>query len=178
VGVRYRAFVAAVGAFLAGLLLQIMAFSRVEQGIEDQLSDHDRHTVPGGGSLLGVGTWLLEATAWSLLALLVFVLFRKAVAAVLAVAVAVPYAVFGAVNEIQAVGQDRHTGGLDGWHLFCQEVGGPLIVLGATATLVTFALAHREFSPPSDARPEDLPPRWEPPRPEAGRPGAAAPDGP
>ena len=138
---------AALVVFLVGLKLQITAYG-VIMAAEDERLEPYRGKVPGGGDFVDIQLWLLEVTGWVLLALTIFVLFRKALAALLAVGLAVPYAVFGAVNEINALRQPQSDNDLRGWDLFCQHVGGPLIVLGAIATGVTFAFAHRVFLAP------------------------------
>ena len=144
---RFAAFVAALVVFLVGLKLQITAYG-VILAFEDEELGSSLGKVPGRPDFVDLQLWLLEVTGWVLLALTIFVLFRRAFAAVLAVGLAVPYAVFGAVNEINALRQPQSSNGLHGWDLFCQQVGGPLIVLGAIATGVTFALAHRVFLAP------------------------------
>ena len=145
---RFAAFVAALVVFLVGLKLQITAYS-VILDFEDEEFQPYRGKVPGNPDFVDIQLWLLEATGWVLLALTIFVLFRKALAALLAVGLAVPYAVFGAVNEINALRQPPSSNSLHGWDLFCQQIGGPLIVLGAIATGITFALAHRVFLDPA-----------------------------
>ena len=145
---RYAAFVAALVVFLVGLRLQITAYIPLAAPGWKELKPYSAKAMPGGGDFTGIQLWLLEVTGWALLGLTILVLFRLAFAAVLALVLAVPYAVFGAVNEINALRQPQSYDGPLGWDEFCQQVGGPVIVFGAIATGVTFALAHRVFLAP------------------------------
>jgi hypothetical protein len=149
---RFLAFVAALVVFVVGLFLQLTATGSVVSGADEAMQAQSYRTGRPpeladrvGVSLAGVQVDVLKVSAWLLVGLTVFVLFRKAFAAVLAVVIAVPYAVFGAVHEIDALRGPSADYGLHGWALFCQQVGGPAIVLGAIATGITFALARREF---------------------------------
>ncbi|WP_198047518.1 hypothetical protein [Kutzneria sp. 744] len=155
---RYLGFVAALVVFLVGLWLQITAYSRIAAGADEDMATETFRTGRSqlanriGASLNGVQLDVLELTAWVLLALTVLVLFRKAFAAVLAVGIALPYAIFGAVNEINTLRQAPSTTALHDWALFCRQAGGPVIVAGAIATGITFALARHTFSPERDTR--------------------------
>jgi len=151
---RLLAFVAALVVFVVGLFLQITATGSLLADANEAMDTQSARTgrPPELADRIGVSfddlqVDVLKVTAWVLVGLTVFVVFRKAVAAVLAVAIAVPYAVFGAVNEITALRGPASTYGLHDWALFCHQVGGPAIVLGAIATGITFALARRVFLP-------------------------------
>jgi hypothetical protein len=149
---RFLAFVAALVVFVVGLFLQITATGSVVAEADESMAVQSFRTGRPpeladrvGVSLADLQVDVLKVSAWLLVGLTVFVVFRKAFAALLAVVVAVPYAIFGAVNEIDALRGPSASYGLHGWALFCQQAGGPAIVVGAIATGITFALAHRVF---------------------------------
>jgi hypothetical protein len=88
-------------------------------------------------------------TAGLLLVLLPFLLRRSKVAGAVLVVLCLPFAAVGAYVELHGLLTNPATSrdmapagdlGLTGWLAFCHTVGGPLIAVGALATVVAFFL--------------------------------------